>query len=247
MLRVLFLSLLALSPLRSIAQAAPASRDSSTANAPIHDKSTYLEFVRNYGPWDYKRVSMKYRDYTQFNLGATASAAGLNEKEILALVNSQKWQPAPPSEERQLREVFAAHRPEFENLVQMADVDKTVTRIGPDFTWIAGDGKWPRDSLGFSPKRWEQYKSVFHTLGLEEGILRSDDEPGQLVIVAKARGLCTGGNSEGYVYSDIPPPLTSQNLGDALFKEAGAKSAQHYAVVYQRLDDKWYLFYRADW
>jgi hypothetical protein len=247
MLRVIFLSLLALVPLNSPAQAGPASGDSSTAAAPSPGQITYADLIRNYGPWDYKRVSMKYRDFTQFNLGATATAAGINEKDLLALVNSHKWLPAPPSEERELRETFAAHRAEFENLVQMAAVDKTVTRIGSDFTWIAGNSKWPRDNLGFSPQRWEQYKAEFRILGVQEGILRTDDEPGQLAIVAKARGLCAGGNSEGYVYSDIPPPLTSLHLDEALFKEAGAKSAQHYAVVFQRLDEKWYLFYRADW
>ena len=195
MLRVIFLSLLALVPLNSTAQAGPASGDLSTAAAPSPGQITYPDLIRNYGPWDYKRVSMKYRDFTQFNLGATASAAGMNEKDILALVNSKKWQPAPSSEERQLREVFTAHRTEFENLVQMAEIDKTVTRIGPDFTWIAGNSKWPRDTLGFSTQRWEQYKTLFRTLEIQEGILRSDDEPDQIVIVAKARGLCTGGNS----------------------------------------------------
>jgi hypothetical protein len=247
MLRVLFLTLLALAPLNTIAQAAPPSGDSSAATAPNPGQMTFPELVRNYGLWDYKRVSMKYRDYTLFHFGATASAAGMIDKDILEFSASQKWQPAPPSEERQLREMFAKQRSEFENLAQMAEVDKKVTRIAPDFTWLAGDGKWPRENLGFSPQRWEQYKTVFRTLEIQEGVLRTDDEPGQLVIIAKARGLCTGGNSEGYIYSDTPPPLTNQSLDEALYKEAGAKSTQHYAVVYKHLDNKWYLFYRADW
>jgi hypothetical protein len=158
-----------------------------------------------------------------------------------------KWFPSDDAHQRALRDVFLAHREAFETLATMSKSDGNITRIASDFTWLAANSKWPRDEIGFSQERWAAYKDLFTELGLTEGLLRSEDEPGKTYIIATARGLCTSGNSEGYVYADVAPAPESDDLPAALYREASAHADRHEATVYQHLDGNWYLFYRADW
>jgi hypothetical protein len=78
---------------------------------------------------------------------------------------------------------FAAHRQEFERLVQMSDTDTRVIRIAPSFTRLKDDWSWPRpDSLlGFSSERWREYRRLFTALHLRAGLERGEgDLPGYL-------------------------------------------------------------------
>lgn len=40
----------------------------------------FIDMVRSNGPWDYKRIDMKYENFGNFNFGATALAFGFQEK-----------------------------------------------------------------------------------------------------------------------------------------------------------------------
>lgn len=53
----------------------------------------FYQYIRKYGPWDTKQQGYKYREFTQFNFGATGSAAGLDEGAILALDRASKPNP----------------------------------------------------------------------------------------------------------------------------------------------------------
>src|SRR5437660_1413780 len=74
----------------------------------------------------------------------------------------------------------------------------------PDFTWLDSISKWPRAAIGFSEARWNEYRGLFTNLTLREGIVRTEDFPGAIFFVARVRGLCVGGSSAGYVYSNTP-------------------------------------------
>lgn len=44
------------------------------------DPFWFIEMVRSNGPWDYKRIDMRYENFGNFNFGATALAFGFQEK-----------------------------------------------------------------------------------------------------------------------------------------------------------------------
>jgi hypothetical protein len=91
------------------------------------------------------------------------------------LVLTDLRRPFPTDAE--LNQRLADHRKEFEQLVVMAEADKEVIRIAPDFTCTTTSTAWPRpdSELGFTPQRWDEYRHLFRALGIEAGILRRWD------------------------------------------------------------------------
>jgi hypothetical protein len=140
----------------------------------------------------------------------------------------------------ELETVFAHRRQEFETLAAMAERDRSVVRIAPDFTWLENDLRWPRpdDQLGFSRERWEQYRSLFRQLHLEAGVARTESHPGVLFLIASAKGLVTGGSDKGYAFSRVK--LASVDVAlDRVPRREGVP-------VFKHLDGDWYLYARSD-
>lgn len=159
-------------------------------------------FWRKYGPWDFKQQSSEYRDYTLFNLGATGSATGMTQAEVIALSKASK----PTQEDVAVLEnwkasEFSLNAADLEKLRNMAEQDLHVIRIGPDFTLLDTNSKWPREDIGFPKARWNEYRLLFQKVSLDEGVVRTKDFPGALFFIVHASGLCTGGTSGGYVFS----------------------------------------------
>jgi hypothetical protein len=122
-----------------------------------------------------------------------------------------------------------------------------LNRIASDFTWLDGDTKWPRDEVGFNSTRWDEYRSLFKSLSLTEGIVRTQDFPGAIFFVARSNGLCTGGSGAGYVYSTSQLFPNSSSPLKALDFEARSNASKHYAYVFKPLKDDCYTFYEVDW
>lgn len=204
---------------------------------------------RKYGQWDYKQIGFSYRDFTQFNFGATASAAKIDKEAALAMVEAFKPSPADIQSlvEPDLEPNFKRNTYDFEKLLKMAEQDSRVNRIAQDFTWVDSNTKWPRDDLGFSNARWDEYRSLFKSLTLTEGIVRTQDYPGSVFFLARSFGLCTGGSSAGYVYSATPLAPISNSPSEALDEEAHKNGSRHYAYVFKPLKTNWYTFYEVDW
>jgi hypothetical protein len=204
---------------------------------------------RKYGPWDYKEQSSKYRDFTLFNFGATGKAAGLDLNALEALTRAAT--PTPDNikelDDPELLVNFTRNAVSFDKLHEMATEDSHVIRIANDFTWLDNSTKWPRDNIGFSEVRWNDYRSLFGKAALAEGIVRSEDSPGTVFFVARSRGLCTGGSSAGYAYSSDKLTPIVDSPTEALDKEARNNRSRHYAYVFKPLKANWYAFYEIDW
>lgn len=204
---------------------------------------------RKYGEWDYKQQGFKYRDATQFNFGATASAAGLDEKSILALVQASR--PTSHDVDRivnpELQAAFSRDAAALDTLRTMAEADPHVIRIATDFTQLDSATKSPREQIGLTKERWNEYRVLFKGLSLAEGIVRTEDFAGAIFFVVRARGLCTGGSSTGYVYSIKGLAPTPKSPKDALNSEARQNPGRHYAYAFVPLTGNWYLFYEVDW
>jgi hypothetical protein len=204
---------------------------------------------RKYGQWDYKQQGFQYRDYTQFNFGATGGAAGLDEKSVTALAQSAKptRDDVKSLDYPELQGNFLRDAEELDRLRTMAEQDAHLIRIAVDFTWLDTESKWPRENIGFSEARWSEYRSAFKKLSLSEGIVRTEDFPGAIFFVTRVKGLCTGGSSAGYVYSTAPLTPTTKSPQDDLDAEARKNPSKHYAYVFKPLKANWYAFYQIDW
>jgi len=135
----------------------------------------------------------------------------------------------------------------LDSLRRMAEQDAHLVRIAADFTWLDSNTNWPREDIGFSQARWNEYRSLFERVSLLEGIVRTEDFPGAILFLARVRGLCTGGWSAGYIYSTRPLTPTVESPKEALDAEARATPSRHYAYVFETLNAGWYVFYEVDW
>jgi len=150
---------------------------------------------------------------------------------------------------------FKKHEAQFEQLPAMAKQDSRVRLVqdfmvglhqgGPTapYIYVHRDKSWPAEAqLIFSQERWSEYLSIFEMLGLEGGMDRKSEFPHavfftaslnvseledyQWAIVRKGYAYVPGG-----IESDLRDSLDNIHLNRP-------------AVVYRKLQDRWYLFYR---
>lgn len=148
----------------------------------------------------------------------------------------------PLVSDEQLEKTFRANQAEFNRLVAMSIEDRHVTTIAPSYTRLDTSSRWPREEIGFSQQRWDEYRALFKKLGIPKGIGRHDSSPSSPVYFhAEARGPVTTGSYKGYVYSEKPlAPLL--NSLDELPDEVVDHKAGH-ALAYKALAKNWYLFH----
>jgi hypothetical protein len=204
---------------------------------------------KKYGKWDYKQRGYQYRGLTQFNFDAVGSQFKIDRGSLMAL--AREFRPGPDDinslDSPELETNFARNVDIFDKLRKMGEQDARVIRIAEDYTWLDGNDQWPRDDIGFSEARWDDYRSLFKELALPEGIVRTEDFQGAIFFIAYVEGLCTGGSSAGYVYSTKALVPTTQSPKDALDAEAHKNADRHYAYVFKPLKENWYTFYQVDW
>src|ERR1700734_1608755 len=93
---------------------------------------------------------------------------GLSALSVIVLSAPRKQLPSDET----LRTRFLAHRVDFERLVAMTNEDSHLTRIPPGFTWLDDDASWPRNILGISEQRWNDYRQIFQVVGAPEGVIK---------------------------------------------------------------------------
>jgi hypothetical protein len=204
---------------------------------------------KKYGQWDYKQKGFRYRGLTRFNFDAVGSQFKIDRGTLMALV--LEFRPGPDDinslDNPELESNFARNIDRFDKLRNMGEQDSRVIRIAPDYTWLDGNDQWPRDDIGFSEARWDEYRSLFKELALPEGTVRTEDFPGAIFFIAYVEGLCTSGSSAGYVYSAKALAPTTESPKEALDAEVRKSADKHYAYVFKPLKANWYTFYQVDW
>ena len=127
---------------------------------------------------------------------------------------------------------FTQIEPQLNQLVTMANEDRNLVRIAPDWTALKDNGQWPRpeSELGFSMERWNEYKTIFKNIGSSSGINHYSNA---VYITMTAKGIVNRGSGKGYVYTlETPAPLVGSTDS---FTEEGK--------VYKKIVDNWYIFY----
>ena len=133
---------------------------------------------------------------------------------------------------------FSAQRSGFEDLVAMFSADSTFRRID------AGGYVTPR---GMSDARYGRYVEIFRRLQVANGINREPGYPQAVFIIAESEvpiggksyavGLAHSPLAVGPVLRRLPtPPLPIE-----------WRSGSGQEILFQRLDDGWYLFHWSAW
>ncbi len=122
-----------------------------------------------------------------------------------------------------LEGVFRARRRDFEQLVAMSQIDRSLSNIPSTSA--------PPAESPVEPKRWKAYQSLFRDISLKEGLGRRDDYPGAIFLVEECSGTAITHDCKGYVYSESPMHPLLENL-----------DAPPANIVFKRLDRNWYLF-----
>jgi hypothetical protein len=167
-------------------------------------------------------------------------AVGLGALGVFGLtVNHHlKWSDAT------LTRQFLAHRADFERIVRMANADTHLTRIAPDFTYLDNNASWPREDVGISDQRWDEYKRLFRVVGAPVGIIH-DPATQRVIIPLVDEGLVPTGDEKGVVYSPtaLSPVLKSlDETPPAKFWNGPDRSD---VLVYKPIQGHWYLYYEA--
>jgi hypothetical protein len=203
---------------------------------------------RKYGEWDYKQSNSAYEPATKFNFGATGSAAGLSQQDLMALrrVALPTLDDVTMMKRLDLAHVFKRNRKQLEGLRDMAVEDAHLARIAADYTSLMEGSMWPTNRQKISDQRWSRYKEAFKSVGLQEGLVRGTNSPGVITFIFHAEGLCVAGSSCGFVFSKKKlEPLTNDpatTLNDLVRNRQSS-----IVTVYERLDANWYSFYELDW
>jgi hypothetical protein len=131
------------------------------------------------------------------------------------LIVGYVWLTGPPSDAT-LERAFGERESDLQQRVLLAQQDKHLTRIAPDFTWLDTDAPWPRAKRGIVYGILEslsRFVSVHRTSGGNCG------GHGCNFFSVCYAGIVPVGFSKGYVYSFIedPAPVVSSLNNGRLF------------------------------
>ena len=146
------------------------------------------------------------------------------------------------SSDAALTRQFLAHRADFERIVAMANVDTHLTRIAPDFTWLDNNVAWPREDIGISEQRWDEYKRLFRSVGTSVGIIRYS-KSSRVYIPLVDEGLVPSGAEKGVVYSPTPLSPVLRSLDEKPPDKLWDGPDRSHVLAYKPIENHWYLYY----
>ncbi|CAN5684851.1 hypothetical protein BH24ACI3_BH24ACI3_00520 [soil metagenome] len=142
-----------------------------------------------------------------------------------------------------MKENFAVHRAEFEELLKMFKEDRSLGRVGAGFTRTAsffeeckGPDAWNGKEIEVSQERIVEYQNLFVILGLPNGI-EGYCEKENVSFYASSKGLSVSGSSKGYAYLEKPPVLLVDDLDSYWSEDSRSFTA------YRHIDGNWYLYF----
>jgi hypothetical protein len=139
----------------------------------------------------------------------------------------------PVTDESMLKQ-FENNRQDFERLIEMISSDKVLYRVDKDWT----DPSDPKQ-VGISDQRIAEYRALLRKVGCSRGFIAYPTRPG-IYFVVSARGLATGGASQGICHLDIAPESLVSNTTS--YKPNSADSYQ----VFRHIDGRWYIYFEYD-
>jgi hypothetical protein len=126
--------------------------------------------------------------------------------------------------EKELRAQFFEHKTEINMLLKMQHEDSKVIRIAPTFTRLSNDWSWPRKEIGFSEKRWDEYRHLFILAKINNCLQKEKESVAFLV-----------DRWRGFIYFKKPPHDIRKSFEECHMVK---KSDTCFVPV----DGNWYLF-----
>lgn len=143
--------------------------------------------------------------------------------------------------DRVLMKRFQLHRESFEKLATMANEDSRVSWLFDDFAVFDDYKFWPKEVQGrFSWARWNEYDSVFRSLGTAA---KHQFERNSSIVLIPVSVDTTEPDADyeyrvsvkGYAYSQSPLSSTVDSLDSLGVDDLGRS--------YKRIDSHWYLYH----
>lgn len=134
------------------------------------------------------------------------------------------------SSEHTLRQNFAAHESEIQQILRMQQHDSNVVRVAPSFTRLKDNWALPRKDIGFSEQRWNEYRKLFKDAGITDG---TQVDEGTTFLFVSSAGLGIAGSSRGYAHVLSEPSVVVSAL---------SKCPRKNGVCFVPLRGDWYLF-----
>jgi hypothetical protein len=138
---------------------------------------------------------------------------------------------------------FITHRADLEKLVAMSNQDTHLTRIATDFTWLDDNVAWPRKDVGISEDRWDDYRKLFRSIGISNGIIRHSN-PTRIFFPVVSEGLVPTGIEKGLVYSQAPLNPILKSLDTKPPRKLFDGPDHTHVLVYRPIEDHWYIYYQ---
>jgi hypothetical protein len=138
-----------------------------------------------------------------------------------------------------LKSHFVKQRADFERMAAMANEDVHLTRVAPDFTWLDDSVAWPRENVGISKDRWDEYRRLFRNVDASVGFWKNIDPPRIFFPIVSA-GLVPAGYTKGVVYSAVPLSPLLKSLDERPPEQYWERS---HVLVYKPIDDHWYIYF----
>lgn len=146
---------------------------------------------------------------------------------ILGLISLWKLNAfSPHPDDQELKSLIVGNREAFQELLNMFDEDTQLKLVSPD-------AREPAESI--SDSRWEAYRSLFKSIGLDTGMIKRAD--GAVVFPISSLGLSVSGSSKGLIYRPSDPSPHYPSL-DEVPDELGEG-----VVAYRKLEGDWYVTY----
>ena len=144
--------------------------------------------------------------------------------------------------DNELMQNFQSHKDEFNQLLHMFQQDKSLGRVGIDFTRptsffekCGGQSGWDGKVIEINEDRLLEYRKMFSNLNLDRGI-EGYCQKDQIFFYASSMGLGISGSSKGYVYSKKDPSPIIDDL------DKFAADAKTEFIVFRKIEGNWYLY-----
>jgi hypothetical protein len=116
-------------------------------------------------------------------------------------------------------------------LITMIQTDRGLERV--DYDWTLPEPP------PISQERLAQYRKLLKSVGCVRGFenFKGKDE---IIFIASASGMATGGSSKGYHYSEIAPSPLVEDL------DSYRPGAYRSYAAFHHIEGNWYLIYEYD-
>jgi hypothetical protein len=115
------------------------------------------------------------------------------------------------SSDAQLEIRLTKSRPDFDQLIKMADEDRGVARIAEKYYRLDSNNSFPifDPSERLFRTRWDQYRKLFQRLDLNNGLMRLPEYPNAIFLVPFENVFIQwGGESYDKGFANSPQPLS---------------------------------------